>query len=126
MQKEAVMTILCVDDSATVRKIVTMALAEVGHNVVEAENGKVALAKLGSAQPDCIVLDINMPVMGGIEFLSNKKGIAAASSIPVIVLTTQDEEALRIEAMGLGANGFLAKPFDKAALLSTISRIVGD
>ena len=120
------MIILCVDDSATVRKIMAMALSDAGHSVVEAENGKVALEKLVSSRPDCIILDINMPVMGGIEFLSAKRKIAAASSIPVIVLTTQDEEALRIEAMGLGANGFLAKPFDKAALLSTISRIVGD
>lgn len=120
------MIILCVDDSATVRKIMAMALSDAGHSVVEAENGKVALEKLVSSRPDCIILDINMPVMGGIEFLSAKRKIAAASSIPVIVLTTQDEEALRTEAMGLGANGFLAKPFDKAALLSTISRIVGD
>lgn len=119
------MTFLCVDDSATVRKIISMALAEAGHSVIEAENGKVALEKLGTAKPDCIVLDINMPVMGGIEFLSEKAKAPAAQSIPVIVLTTQDEEALRSQAMGLGANGFLAKPFDKAALLATISRIVG-
>ena len=119
------MTFLCVDDSATVRKIIEMALNEAGHMSVEAENGKVALEKLVVAKPDCIILDINMPVMGGIEFLAEKNKIAEAASIPVIVLTTQDEEALRTEAMGLGANGFLAKPFDKATLLSAISRIFG-
>jgi len=119
------MTFLCVDDSATVRKIIGMALSEAGHGAVEAENGKVALEKLAASAPDCIILDINMPVMGGIDFLREKAKLSSAASIPVIVLTTQDEEALRTEAMGLGANGFLAKPFDKTALLSAISRILG-
>jgi Response regulator containing CheY-like receiver, AAA-type ATPase, and DNA-binding domains len=119
------MTFLCVDDSATVRKIISMALAEAGHSAVEAENGRIALDKLASANPDCVILDINMPVMGGIEFLSEKKKLPSAASVPVIVLTTQDEEALRSQAMGLGANGFLAKPFDKAALLASIARILG-
>lgn len=119
------MTFLCVDDSATVRKIIGMALSEAGHTAVEAENGRVALDKLSSSTPDCVILDINMPVMGGIEFLGEKQKLPSAASIPVIVLTTQDEEALRAQAMGLGANGFLAKPFDKAALLAAVARIVG-
>jgi len=119
------MIFLCVDDSATVRKIISMALTGAGHTAVEAENGRIALDKLSSAKPDCVILDINMPVMGGIEFLSEKKKNLQAASIPVIVLTTQDEAALRSQAIDLGANGFLAKPFDKAALLATIARIVG-
>jgi two-component system chemotaxis response regulator CheY len=122
---EVKMTFLSIDDSATVRKIIAMALAEAGHSVIEAENGKAALEILGQTKPDCIVLDINMPVMGGIEFLEEKSKVPAAQSVPVIVLTTQDEEALRAKAMSLGANGFLAKPFDKAALLATIAKIVG-
>jgi two-component system, chemotaxis family, chemotaxis protein CheY len=123
--REESMIFLCVDDSATVRKIISMALTGAGHTAVEAENGRIALDKLSSAKPDCVILDINMPVMGGIEFLSEKKKNLQAASIPVIVLTTQDEAALRSQAIDLGANGFLAKPFDKAALLATIARIVG-
>jgi two-component system chemotaxis response regulator CheY len=119
------MKFLCVDDSATLRKVVSMSLSEIGHTVLEAENGKKALEILASQKPDCIVLDINMPEMGGIEFLEAKGKNAAWKSIPVIVLTTQDEEGLRGKAMGLGANGFLAKPFQKDQLIATVKQIVG-
>jgi two-component system chemotaxis response regulator CheY len=119
------MNILCVDDSATLRKIVSMSLTEIGHTVMEAENGKVALSALAAQRIDCIVLDINMPEMGGIEFLELKAKNKAWAPIPVIVLTTQDEEPLRAKAMGLGANGFLPKPFRKEQLIATIKQIVG-
>lgn len=119
------MTFLCVDDSATLRKIVSISLQGLGHTVVEAENGKQALEKLDGIKPDCIVLDINMPEMNGIEFLTAKSKNPTIASIPVIVLTTQDEAPLRSQAMGLGANGFLAKPFQKDQLIATITQIVG-
>ncbi len=119
------MRFLCVDDSATLRKIVSMSLGELGHTVVEAENGKAALDILASEKPDCIVLDINMPVMGGIEFLEAKGKNAVWKAIPVIVLTTQDEEPLRAKAMGLGAKGFLAKPFNKEQLTAAIRQFAG-
>ncbi|MDA8426226.1 MAG: response regulator [Treponema sp.] len=119
------MNFLCVDDSATLRKIVSMSLTQIGHTVSEAENGKLALQALAVQKPDCIILDINMPEMGGIEFLEERAKTPAWKSIPVIVLTTQDEEPLRAKAMGLGANGFLAKPFQKEQLQATIKQIVG-
>jgi two-component system chemotaxis response regulator CheY len=116
---------MCVDDSATLRKIVSMSLKELGHIVLEAENGKQALEKLAENKPDCIVLDVNMPEMNGIEFLTAKSKNPVFAAIPVIVLTTQDEAPLRSQAMGLGANGFLAKPFQKDQLIATIKQIVG-
>ena len=119
------MTFLCVDDSATLRMVVAMSLKALGHTVVEAENGKQAIEKLGALTPDCLILDINMPEMSGMEFLTVKSKNAAWAGIPVIVLTTQDEEALKKSAMALGANGFLAKPFKKEELLATIESIVG-
>lgn len=115
------MKILSVDDSATMRKIIALALKDAGHAVEEAENGKDALGKLGAGPVDCIVLDINMPEMNGIEFLRERKKNPAIAGIPVVVLTTQDEESLRAEAMSLGARGFVVKPFVKEALLAAIS-----
>jgi two-component system chemotaxis response regulator CheY len=114
------MKFLVVDDSATLRKIMAMGLGEQGHSVEEAENGKVALDKLKGSKPNCIILDIN-----GIEFLTEKSKNPEWTTIPVVVLTTQDEEELRKKAVSLGANGFLAKPFDKAVLLATLKQIVG-
>ena len=119
------MTFLCVDDSATLRKIVSMTLTEMGHTVAEAENGKKALEALAGIKPDGIVLDINMPEMGGIEFLEERGKNPLWKAIPVIVLTTQDEAPLREKAMGLGAKGFLAKPFNKDQLIEAIKSFVG-
>lgn len=115
------MKFLSVDDSATMRKIVALALKGAGHTVDEAENGLQALEKLKTSTVDCILLDINMPEMNGIEFLKARKSNPAAANIPVFVLTTQDEEALKREALSLGAKGFIIKPFQKEALLATIN-----
>jgi two-component system chemotaxis response regulator CheY len=119
------MKFLCVDDSATLRKIVSMTLSGMGHSVVEAENGKKALEALAGAKPDGIILDINMPEMGGLEFLEERAKNPAWKGIPVIVLTTQDEAPLREKAAALGAKGFLAKPFDKDQLIGAIASFVG-
>ncbi len=115
------MNFLSVDDSSTMRKIISLALKGAGHTVVEAENGKQALETLKTAKVDCILLDINMPEMNGIEFLKARKSDPSIASLPVFVLTTQDEESLKAEAMSLGAKGFIVKPFQKEALLSAIS-----
>jgi two-component system, chemotaxis family, chemotaxis protein CheY len=115
------MKFLSVDDSSTMRKIVSLTLKGAGHTVDEAENGLQALEKLKSLSVDCILLDINMPEMNGIEFLKARKSIPAIAGIPVFVLTTQDEEALKKEALSLGAKGFIIKPFQKEALMSVIN-----
>jgi two-component system chemotaxis response regulator CheY len=119
------MTIMNVDDSMTMRKIVTLALKGQGHTVVEAENGKLALEALASQKVDAIILDINMPVMNGIEFLREIKKDPSKKGIPIVVLTTQGEDALKDEALSLGAKSFMIKPFQKDELLATLKKIVG-
>jgi len=113
---------LIVDDSATMRKIVSLALSGAGHESAEAEDGKKGLERLGAGGFSCVVLDINMPEMNGLEFLEAKAKLASAA-VPVIVLTTQDEEELRKKALSLGAKAFLVKPFKKEDLLATIASI---
>jgi two-component system chemotaxis response regulator CheY len=115
------MKFLSVDDSSTMRKIISLALKGAGHSVEEAENGLQALEALKKGPVDCILLDINMPEMNGIEFLKARKGNPSVAGIPVFVLTTQDEEGLKQEALSLGAKGFIIKPFQKEALLSAIN-----
>lgn len=119
------MNFLVVDDSATMRKIVGVALAGAGHVYAEAENGKIGLEKARAAKFDCVILDVNMPEMNGIEFLKARSGDASLKALPVIVLTTQDEEALKNEALGLGAKDFLVKPFQKEGLLAAVSAVLG-
>lgn len=115
------MKFLSVDDSSTMRKIISLALKGAGHSVEEAEHGREALEKLKLGPVDCILLDINMPEMNGIEFLKLRMKDPSIASIPVFVLTTQDEVALKTEAMSLGAKGFITKPFQKEALLAAIN-----
>jgi len=119
------MTILNVDDSMTMRKIVSMALKSLGHTAIEAENGKQALELLPAQKVDAIILDINMPVMNGIEFLKEFKKTPAQATTPVIVLTTQGEDALKEEALSLGAKAFMIKPFQKEDLAATLQKVTG-
>lgn len=119
------MKFMAVDDSATMRKIVTLALKGAGHEVAEAEHGKDALLKLEGASVDCIILDINMPEMNGLEFLRARKFKPALAKVPVIVLTTQDEAGMRDQAMELGADAFLGKPFQKEELLASVKGLLG-
>ena len=119
------MNVMNVDDSMTMRKIVSLALKSNGHTVVEAEHGKQALEIIGAQKIDAIVLDINMPVMSGIEFLQAIKGNAAYTAIPIIVLTTQGEDALKDQALSLGAKAFMIKPFQKEELVATLARVTG-
>jgi two-component system chemotaxis response regulator CheY len=119
------MTILNVDDSTTMRKIVTMSLGGTGHTVLEAENGADALTKMKGVKVDVIILDINMPVMNGLDFLKAIRADAATKAVPVIMLTTQGEESMRQTALGLGANGFLSKPFQKDELIGTLKKVAG-
>jgi two-component system chemotaxis response regulator CheY len=117
------MKFLIVDDSSTMRKIVSLALSGAGHEFEEAENGRLALDKLGAGKYACVMLDINMPEMNGLEFLEAKAKLAAVASLPVVVLTTQDEEELRKKALALGAKAFLVKPFKKEELIATLASI---
>ena len=117
------MNILNVDDSMTMRKIVTLALKGQGHTVLEAENGKLALEMLPTQPIDAIILDINMPVMSGIEFLQAIKKLPSFTKIPIVVLTTQGEDTLKDQALSLGAKAFMIKPFQKDELLATLKKI---
>jgi two-component system, chemotaxis family, chemotaxis protein CheY len=117
--------ILSVDDSATMRKIIALALKDSGHSVAEAENGKAALDMCSKEAFDFILLDINMPEMNGIEFLTARKSNPGLLKVPVVVLTTQDEESLKKQAFELGAVGFIAKPFQKESVLAAISKAAG-
>ncbi|MDH5298420.1 MAG: response regulator [Desulfobulbaceae bacterium] len=117
--------ILVVDDSETmraaIRKVVGMSGVPVGE-FLEAGNGMEALAVLEDAWVDVILTDINMPEMNGIEFLKRVKAEEVYRNIPVIIITTEASQARMDEAEGLGASGYVKKPF----LPETIKMILTD
>ena len=110
--------VLVVDDSSTMRRIVKNSLKSVGYdNVVEAENGEGALARLQAEKVDLVVTDWNMPVMNGLEFLKELRGNLAGGTGPVVVFCTTENDIKHIqEAIGAGANEYIMKPFDSEIL----------
>ena len=108
-------SVLIVDDSNTMRKIVNRSLRQAGlefDSVLEAGDGQAALEVLADEKPDIILSDINMPNMDGIEFLKQKANDASIKDIPVVMVTTEGgSEDMVEQAMSLGASGCVKKPF---------------
>ena len=105
---------LIVDDSSVMRKIVERSLRQAGIDlvqVVEAGNGAEALGALQGSPVDLILCDINMPVMDGLEFVRQLRGIDSAKGIPVVMITTEGSESHVVEALSAGARGYIRKPF---------------
>src|SRR3954451_6056152 len=105
---------LIIDDSSVMRKIVERSLRQAGvelSTVFEAGNGAEALSLLSKEKVDLILSDINMPVMDGLEFVRQAKVANAASGTPIVMITTEGSEANVMEALSLGARGYIRKPF---------------
>lgn len=108
------MSVLIVDDSTVMRRIVERSLRMAGleiEKVIEAENGASALGVVRQAMPDMIFSDINMPTMDGIEFVRQLRGVEGAERVPVVMITTEGSQSRVIEALSLGAQGYIRKPF---------------
>lgn len=118
-------TILIVDDSSSLRGLVKLALTRAGYAVLEAGDGRQALAQVEKAgKINLIVSDVNMPVMDGISFLQELKKNVRHKFTPVIMLTTEDEAAKMQQAKAAGARAWLLKPFNPPELLDAVSRVV--
>lgn len=118
------MKVLIVDDSQIMRRIVTSVLKKAGvEDIIEAENGKVAL-DLMTADKDIglVLLDWNMPVMTGIEAL--KRARAANITIPIVMITTESEKARVLEAIKTGANDYLVKPFNPRDVTEKLEKLL--
>lgn len=117
-------TVLVVDDSSMVRRQVARALVEAGFDVVEACDGQEALEKVGvGAAVSLIVCDVNMPRMGGLEFLERLRGAPVHGDTPVVMLTTEAHPDLVAQAKRLGARGWIVKPFAAALLVSAVRKL---
>ncbi|MEW6594211.1 MAG: response regulator [Thermodesulfobacteriota bacterium] len=118
-------TILIVDDSAMIRRIVSQILQECGHRTVVAENGQKGYEQAVALQPDLIIMDIEMPVLDGISATQRIKSDDKTAHIPVIFFTALGSEENIQQAQGAGGVGFLNKPICKEELGKAISDILG-
>ncbi len=117
-------TILTVDDSAFIRKLLRVALSGQGFTVAEAEDGVAALEWLAAnAQPDVMITDINMPRMDGFELVQTVRAQACHDDMPILVLSTESSDDKQSRALDAGADGWIVKPFDPARLASAIASV---
>lgn len=117
-------TILIVDDSASVRQVVGIALKGAGYDVVEAVDGSDALTKLDGRKINLIISDVNMPKMDGITFVKQAKQLPAYKFTPVIMLTTESQESKKTEGQAAGAKAWVVKPFQPPQMLAAVAKLV--
>ncbi|UCJ17459.1 response regulator [Pseudomonas sp. MM211] len=117
-------TVLIVDDSTSIRQVVSITLRGAGYQVIEGCDGKDALTKLDGRKVHLIISDVNMPNMDGITFVKNVKQMPAYKFTPVIMLTTEAGEAKKEEGRAAGAKAWVVKPFQPAQMLTAVSKLI--
>lgn len=117
--------VLIVDDSSSMRQVVSIALKKEGYHVVTAQDGKDGVSKVNLDKFDIIVSDLNMPNMNGIEFIKAVKQNANNKFVPIIMLTTESATDLKEQGRQAGAKAWLVKPFKAEQLVGAIKKIVG-
>ena len=116
-------TILIVDDSASMRQVVGIALKGAGYVVIEGRDGRDALTKLTGQKVHLIISDVNMPNMDGISFVKAVKQLPAYRFTPIIMLTTESDSAKMNEGRAAGARAWVVKPFQPDQLIDAVQRL---
>ena len=114
---------MIVDDSGSFRTVVKLALQKAGYQTVEAVDGKDAVGKLDGRKLNLIVCDVNMPNMDGLSFLKHLKTTGSYKFTPVIMLTTESQEAKKAEGRAAGARAWITKPFQPSQLVDAVNRL---
>jgi two-component system chemotaxis response regulator CheY len=116
-------TVMVVDDSASLRAVVSMALKGAGYDVLEGADGKDALAKLDGRKVNLIISDLNMPNMDGLSFLKAVKALPNYKFTPFIMLTTESQESKMKEGQAAGAKAWVVKPFKPDQMLTAVAKL---
>lgn len=117
-------TILIVDDSASVRQVIGIALRGAGYDVLEGRDGMDALTRLDGRKIHLIISDVNMPNMDGITFVKQVKALPNYRFTPVIMLTTESAEEKKREGQAAGAKAWVVKPFKPEVLLGAVQKLI--
>jgi len=116
--------ILVIDDSASLRQVVGIALKTAGYEVAEAADGRDALGKLDGGRVHLMICDVNMPVMDGISFVKEVKKLPDYRFVPIIMLTTESRENRKLEGQMAGAKAWVVKPFRPDQMLDAVSKLI--
>ncbi|QQP88274.1 response regulator [Skermanella mucosa] len=117
--------VLTVDDSRTMREMVSFTLRGAGFDVVEAIDGQQALVVLASHKVDLILADLNMPNMDGISLIRKVRASGGHRTVPILMLTTESDDAKKQEGRAAGATGWIVKPFNPEKLIQVVQKVMG-
>ena len=117
-------TIMIVDDSASLRQVVGISLRSAGYDVIEGCDGRDALGKLTGQKVHLIISDVNMPNMDGISLVKAVKAMPAYKFTPIVMLTTESQDAKKREGQAAGAKAWVVKPFRPDQLLEVVQKLV--
>ena len=118
-------TVLTVDDSASIRQMVTFTLKSAGYTVVEAVDGQDGLDKAKANSVNLVLTDQNMPKMDGLTLIKTLRGLPQFKATPILMLTTESSDAMKAQGKAVGATGWLVKPFDPQKLLEVVQKVIG-
>lgn len=119
------LTVMTVDDSKTMRDMVSYTLKEAGYQVIEAEDGQKALDTLGAQRADVVITDLNMPVMDGLTLIKELRSRPEYRATPILMLTTEADDSKKNAGREAGATGWIVKPFNPEKLISVVKRVAG-
>ena len=118
-------TIMTVDDSASIRQMVSFTLKKEGYDTIEAVDGADALSKLNGKAVHMIITDLNMPNLDGIGLVKGIRANPAYRFIPIVLLTTESQESKKLEGKQAGATGWIVKPFKPEQLIAVVKKVLG-
>ena len=118
-------TVLTVDDSASIRQMVSFTLKSAGYEVVEAVDGMDGLEKAKGQSFNLVLTDQNMPRMDGLSLLKSLRGMPGYRTVPILMLTTESSDTMKSQGRAAGATGWLVKPFDPQKLIEVVKKVIG-
>ncbi|WP_035384091.1 response regulator [Ferriphaselus sp. R-1] len=118
-------TVLSVDDSSSIRQMVAFTLKSAGYDVIEAVDGQDGLNKAKMKTVDLVLTDQNMPVMDGLTLIRTLRAMPNYRAVPILMLTTESSDGMKMQGKAAGATGWLVKPFDPSKLLEVVKKVIG-
>lgn len=114
---------MTIDDSPTMRQMVSLTLSEAGYEIIEAVDGLDALAKINGHRIDLFLSDVNMPNLDGIELTRRLRANPGTRFTPIVLVTTESQVEKKMAGKAAGASGWIVKPFDPDQLLTVVKRV---
>ena len=116
--------VLVVDDSMSMRQMVSFTMKEAGFEVIEGGNGQEAIARVQGKSVNLVITDLNMPVMDGMTLIRKLRATPAFKFTPILMLTTESQQEKKMEGKAAGATGWIVKPFNPEQLLQVVNKVV--